>query len=523
MSPQTKKKLFLTFILPSIILMLVSETHAATYYVSPAGKDTYSGSETAPWATFNHAMAVLQPGDTLYLEDGTYTQTLAITVSGTAANIITFAAVNDGNAIVSTTYPDSALTVANNVAYVEVDGISFRNSGPVYANDPTATLCHGINIGSADHLTLRRVTSNGSSGYNSAVISLAGATNSLLEDCAASGQGRIVLNILASDNVVVRRCWLSWSGPNTGGGDTPNVVQVYDSSNVLMENNIGVNYTSAGIGFFNTWGHDSSIGGNSFYGNVGYNTNSTVAGGMFEDSADCGNIVSGTIFSNNVAILSGAGGEAAMEMNANPDNGSVFTNNTFVSPNNTGGGLALSYRPSCPNQYSAVANASGNSFLNTWSGLAANAAANNYINAHNYNNFYNMYGGYGPLYMAAYMVPSSLNTHEIQTNPNYDISTYGLGAYLVVPDVLKGNGESGANIGAEVLYEYQNGILTGIPLWPWPMEQRVINEFQGSNGYGISATYSDDGNGHTGGFWKTLCGAYETSYSITETVSGGEV
>ena len=78
----------------------------------------------------------------------------------------------------------------------------------------------------------------------SAVIVLPGTTNSLLEDCAASGQGRTVLNILESDNIVVRRCWLSWSGPDTGGGDTPEYCLRYmNSSNVLMENNIGVNYT----------------------------------------------------------------------------------------------------------------------------------------------------------------------------------------------------------------------------------------------------------------------------------------
>ena len=31
-----------------------------------------------------------------------------------------------------------------------------------------------------------------------------------------------------------------------------------------------------------------------------------------------------------------------------------------------------------------------------------NAAANNYVNAHDYNNFYNMYGGYG-LYIRRYI------------------------------------------------------------------------------------------------------------------------
>lgn len=499
--------LFTLTLLPLLFLPAAKAT-AAAYYVSPNGNDSSAGTNAAPWATFARAMTVLQPGDTLYLEDGIYNQPLEITVSGSSGMVITFSAEDDGEAIVSTTYPDSALVIGDNVSYVEVDGINFRNSGPAgsgITNTQGYDAVHGLNIGSADNITLRRITALGSSGYNSSVISLSGTTNSLLEDCAASGQGRNVLNILDSDNITVRRCWLSWEGPDTGGGDTPNTVQVYDSSNVLMENNISVNYSQESVGHIGTWAHYTSISGNSFYGNIGYNNNSTVAGGIFEDAAECGNTVSGTIFSNNVAILLGSGGQAAMEINAAPDNGSVFTNNTFVSPNASGGGLELSYRTSCPGQPASVANASGNSFLTTWTALSGNSSAvNNNIYAHDYNNFYDMYGGYGPLYQTANITPPNLNSHEIQANPNYNTSVYGYGAYLMVPAALKGGGENGTSIGAEILYEYENGILTGIPLWPWPMEERIVDEF------GASPTWEVNG-----GLWNTLNGVYpENIYAI---------
>ncbi len=506
----------LALILLTLLLMISGEAYAATYYIAPDGDNTGPGTSSAPWATFAYAMLVLQPGDTLYLEDGTYSEQLNITASGTSNAYVTIRARNEGSAIVSTTYPESPLTV-NNESYIEVDGINFRNSG-VYdksvncATDGLGyTDINGVDIKYSDHIILRRVTSNGCSGCNSAVISLWYVTNSLLEDCAGSGQGRVVLNMLDCSNLTIRRCWLDWTGPSTGGGDTPNVTQVYDSSNVLMENNIGVHTASNNVAFFNTWGHYSSISGNKFYGNIGYNSNGLAAGGMFQDSADCGYVVSGTVFLNNVAILNGGGGQAAMEINADPNNGTVFANNTFASPNSSGGGLLLKYSQSaCSGQSAAVANVSSNSFLNTSSGLEGNSSTpSNYIDAHDYNNFYNMYDGDGPLYETAFIIPGYLNTNESQINPGYPASTYGYGAYLMAPEALKGRGANGSNIGANVIYEYVDGTLTDAPLWPWPMENRIVAEF------GISPTYADDGNGHTGGFWNTLTGVYGSSTDAT--------
>ncbi len=83
------------------IFLLAVNSFAANYYISPSGNDSDSGTNSAlPWATFIHAMSVLQPGDSLILKDGTYYQSLKITVSGTEANPITFKAENDGQAMV---------------------------------------------------------------------------------------------------------------------------------------------------------------------------------------------------------------------------------------------------------------------------------------------------------------------------------------------------------------------------------------------------------------------------------------
>ena len=97
------------------------------------------------------------------------------------------------------------------------------------------------------------------------------------------------------------------------------------------------------------------------------------------------------------------------------------------------------------------------------------------------------------------MDPSKLDpTEKCNTlDPGYNTAAYGKGAYLMVPTALKGKGMKGGNIGAEVLYRYHDGVLTGKPLWPWPMENRIVAEF------GVSPTWETKK-----GIWKTLDGLY---------------
>lgn len=54
------------------------------YYVNPAGKDTNSGSATAPFKTFTKAISVLVAGDTLMVS-GTFNERLNVNKSGTAS------------------------------------------------------------------------------------------------------------------------------------------------------------------------------------------------------------------------------------------------------------------------------------------------------------------------------------------------------------------------------------------------------------------------------------------------------
>ena len=46
----------------------------AIYYVAMGGSDGADGGEATPWRTIQHAVDTIQPGDTIWVQAGTYAQ-----------------------------------------------------------------------------------------------------------------------------------------------------------------------------------------------------------------------------------------------------------------------------------------------------------------------------------------------------------------------------------------------------------------------------------------------------------------
>lgn len=62
-----------------------------TYYVGPGGSDANDGSREHPWASLAYAVQRLKPGDVLRVLPGNYSESVQVTVSGTASQRITIA------------------------------------------------------------------------------------------------------------------------------------------------------------------------------------------------------------------------------------------------------------------------------------------------------------------------------------------------------------------------------------------------------------------------------------------------
>ena len=76
--------------LVALSLLLPLPARAAnSYYVSPTGSDSNTGTLAAPWKTIQHGVSKLAAGDTLYVRAGTYSESVSITASGTSSAPIT--------------------------------------------------------------------------------------------------------------------------------------------------------------------------------------------------------------------------------------------------------------------------------------------------------------------------------------------------------------------------------------------------------------------------------------------------
>lgn len=206
--------------------------HAATYYIGPDGNDAHAGtSAAAAWENFGTAWDLLQPGDTLILLDGIYTEPLEPNGrNGTAEDPITIRAQHDGGVIIDG--QGTHIPVHLYRDYYVIEGIVARNGN------------HTVYFISGSHNTLRRVSGyDADPNVNSDVFAIYDSHDNLLEDCIAAGTGRKMIMIYRGGNNTVRRCfadWQRWDGrdwcDDWPWGDN---IQIYNSDYNIIENSIG--------------------------------------------------------------------------------------------------------------------------------------------------------------------------------------------------------------------------------------------------------------------------------------------
>lgn len=107
------------------------------YYVSPSGNDNNSGNRIdQPWKTIEKATQVLQPGDTVFIREGTYNEIVIPQYSGTKENHITYTsypnetAIIDGSNYANTylQYYDRGIVDLKTKQYINIIGLKVQNS-----------------------------------------------------------------------------------------------------------------------------------------------------------------------------------------------------------------------------------------------------------------------------------------------------------------------------------------------------------------------------------------------------------
>jgi hypothetical protein len=189
---------------------------AVTYYVSGSGSDSNNGlTISTAFLTLQQAESVTQPGDTVYVMNGTYTNScsscnvLNVTTPGTATNWITFKA-----------YPGQTPTISFNgwagiffaptAAYVEVNGFT------IIGNNANVTLAQAQ----------AQSTTNPDPAFNGNCISSDGRNgtatvrpnhirilNNIISECGGGGVGTAWSDyVTISGNTIYNSAWYSIYG-----------------------------------------------------------------------------------------------------------------------------------------------------------------------------------------------------------------------------------------------------------------------------------------------------------------------
>jgi hypothetical protein len=124
-----------------------------SYYVSPTGSDSNSGTFSTPFRTLAKGTSVLKPGDTLYVRAGTYAESLSDKIpSGTSWTApVTVAAYPGEQVVVQPTSGNFVMRIQGSRSYIIVDGLIFDGSFVASAN----VYIVAISSGTPQHIRIK--------------------------------------------------------------------------------------------------------------------------------------------------------------------------------------------------------------------------------------------------------------------------------------------------------------------------------------------------------------------------------
>jgi len=142
---------------------------STTYYVRTDGNNGNTGlanTSGAAWLTIDYAAGQVSAGDTVYVNDGTYAESITMDASGTAENRIVFQAVNKKQVIIDGSQTGNGIYFSNR-DYITITGFEIKefNIGIYFyngSNNNVVDSCkihhmstHGIYIRDSDYNTVR--------------------------------------------------------------------------------------------------------------------------------------------------------------------------------------------------------------------------------------------------------------------------------------------------------------------------------------------------------------------------------
>jgi hypothetical protein len=316
------KKIIL-FLLALLPFATPAVSQAAVYYVATTGSDSAPGTQAQPWKTISHAAGVVNAGDTVIVEDGTYVETVSLTHSGTSSSPIVFKSQNKWGAIIA---PSSSQVASNYGLISQITGaynlvIDFEIVGP---SDGTAN--SGIKVqtsGTGAAIKGNKIhhygTANNCNG-GAAVVS--GGANSTVDSNFIYDYGRPLANgvcttfdgIYFNDgNGQTMTNNIVYGGPNQGvplqmNGEqatTPN----FPSNNTIANNTV---FNAQGDAVYELcWQPGSNCAGNKLINNIFYAVNLADPGAIIYISTGGSGTWGANTYTNNLVFASVGGNHLA--------------------------------------------------------------------------------------------------------------------------------------------------------------------------------------------------------------------
>ena len=481
---------------------MAGNSQAATYYMANNPSSGNSGwgngsnsnagiSKALPFLTIAYATDHMSGGDTLIIDDGTYTGTTNALNSyngneppiGTAGAYTIIKAEHDGEVILDGNYTNNMFyTVNAGARYWQFEGLIFHtgNDGPVTVRD--ASYIKFLRCGAYD-------TPNGN--YGNWVTS--GASYILFEGCYAYGSGRYKFLAYHADHIIFRNCVGRPDNIDTTGSLNPAAVfSVYTSNYVKVQNCIAIDadqdvhwITNARQGCFfvpTTSGPSTNI---AFESSIGLNVK--LGGLQVAQNYDTSNVSF-----NNIALwdcpnyAESAGYGLLLLLRADQGGAGDYAANITYGANSADGGAG-----------------DGSWATNSWPSLTNSI----FYNLQPTSNFWSwgspIFEDYD-LYYANSNHTGAAGTHtSYTTNPIWSTGNTS-GGLKYLPRIesgsnLDGIGQSGADIGANATTligtpgtlwgETGYDTDTGNSMWPFPSEDLIKEKM---------AAYTDATHGITG-------------------------
>ena len=288
-----KMQPFFTVVSFIVMLMIVGNSYAATYYVAKNGSNSNSGTESKPLQTISAGLNKLKAGDTLFVKSGTYNEAFFNKpTSGTSWSNPTRVAVFPGDSV--TIKPSSGSIGFNftgtNFHHIIIDGFKIVGGHG------------GVKITDGHHMRFSNLEITGYKSSGLIVVPWQGAADF-----------NEFINLKVHDN-----------NPDSGKGDLSHGIYIASSNN-LVENSQWYNITGWGIQLYlsscskcvndniirGNIMHDNGTGGaviargqgNLVYNNISYNH---TFDGLRLDSGN--KAYNNTLYKNNAFGISGGTG-----------------------------------------------------------------------------------------------------------------------------------------------------------------------------------------------------------------------